>query len=233
MDSLEARIVSHQNRASLLLLLQCLLLLGACAAPGRIGPDSLRSGPSPFETDAPLSEKAPHGTLMIRSVTDRRPGFELGTLDYLGASFESDGLFDVPIDTVLGDAVMDSIVRAGLFQSAAELASAQYLLDIEILHLYSCLERNLLSLIPVVPNIKVNARMTLRLRLTDQDGRPFLTQQIDHRATQRAAGLTATKSLSRNLLRGLLREIMAEWTPSADRAISLFWKQLAPTPLKR
>lgn len=174
----------------------------------------------------PLSPQAPHGLLWLREVKDRRPGIELGRLDYLNASYESDQLFDVPIGTVLGSAILGECTQSGLFREATGLTKADYILDVEILHLYSRLDRNLLSLVPIIPNIRVDARMELRLRLTDLDGRPFLDKRVHQSDKRWVAGLTATESLSRAMLQDLLRQILEEWIPLADQAIPAFWNRI-------
>lgn len=224
----EAKIACPWSRNFILLVLTGLVGVGGCATR-RGGPSTLRVV-KPLQVSRPLSPQAPHGTLWIRTVRDRRPGFELGSLDYISSSYESNGLYDVPLGTLVGDAILDAATSTGLFRGAANLNSARYVLDVEILHLYARLDRNLLSLVPVIPNIEVKARIELRLHLTDLDGRTFLSQRLDRQASRRAAGITATDGFSRDLLRMLLRQILMEWVPAADEAIPQFWQRVGRSP---
>lgn len=213
------------------------LLLPSCASRSGAS-DGLRSHPGASSGDFTQpyrrTGEAPRGSLWIRTIDDRRPGQELGSTNYLNASYQSNQLFDRPLGSLLGDAILAAAADSNVFTEAGGPEDAEYLLSIEILHLYTKLDRNLLSLIPILPNIDVEARMVLRLSLTDQDGRPFLTDTYEERLTTWAAAIGVDRELSRDLLRATLRRILQRWLPAADQAIPMFWKRLGlPMPSER
>ncbi len=181
---------------------------------------------SAYAPPAYRSAHPPWGSVFVRSVADRRPSFELGKENYLNDSWYAESLFAHPVPLTLRRLIERELQGSGVMTIAEDEGSAKYLVDLVIVHFTAHADRDLIGLIPVIPSVAVEGRIDLKLRLTDQDGRPFLEERYQDKEEAMAATVSGIEATgSRVLLRALSR-VMARLVEDIDLAVPRFWKDL-------
>ena len=172
------------------------------------------------------ADHAPWGSVFVRRVEDRRPSYELGRENYLNDSWFSEVAFVRTVPATLKILIERELTAAGVMTTAADAESAKYLVDIVLDHFTAKADRDVLGLIPVIPSIEIEGVIELGLRLTDQDGRPFLDKRYLYRDDTLAATVSGVQSTASELLYTLLTRLLADVVPECDQAIPQFWSEL-------
>lgn len=172
------------------------------------------------------STHAPWGSVFVRSVTDRRPSFELGKENYLNDSWYAESLFTHPVPLTLKRLIERELATSGVMTLAEDEGSAKYLIDLVIVHFTAHADRDLIGLIPVIPTVAVNGLIDVKLRMTDQDGRPFLDVRYQDTEEAMAATVSGIESTGSQVLLKALSRVMARVVKDIDQAVPRFWKEL-------
>ncbi len=168
----------------------------------------------------------PWGSVAVRSVTDRRGSFELGKENYLNDSWYAESLFTHPVPLTLKRLIERELLAGGVMTIAEDDGSAKYLIDLVIVHFTAHADRDLIGLIPVIPSVAVEGRIDLKLRMTDQDGRPFLDVHYQDTEEATAATVSGIEATGSRVLLTALARVMARLVQDVDQAVPRFWKEL-------
>lgn len=205
-----------------------LALLSGCAHKPI---DPAEASAREYRASSYRAEHPPWGSVAVRNISDRRPAHELGETNYLEVSYASDALFKRSVPATLKRLLVRELVRSGGFIPAQDVATADYLIDLEIFHFFARSDRDVIGLIPVIPSIDVDCEIDIQLRLVDQDGRRFIDQRYEERDDGLAATITGVEATSAKLLYGALSTVMDRVVRDADQSIPAFWDELGlPVP---
>lgn len=193
--------------------------------------DPASADPSDYAATTHRADHEPWGSVIVRDITDRRPAYELGERHYLEVSYASEELFERSVPATLKRLIASELVNSRAFTRADDLESADYLVDVEIVHFFARSDRDVIGLIPVIPSIDIDCEIDLRIRLVDQDGRPFIDRRFEKRDDALAATITGVEATSARILYGALAALMDEFVREADSSVPEFWADLGlPVP---
>ena len=198
------------------------ILLGGCAherfdpvrTEGALGGTGYRAGHPPY------------GTLAIRHVADRRPSHEVGSINYLNDSWFADRLFEREVSGIVRDVFLLELDESGAFDAVPDAEHSDYVLDLSIAHFTCHVDRDLVGLIPFVPSIDLEAKVTIHVLLRDQDGRRFLDERYEEVEESTTATVAGVESSASDLLLEALERVLRRAVPDADRAVPAFWSGL-------
>ncbi|MCB9833527.1 MAG: hypothetical protein H6807_13740 [Planctomycetes bacterium] len=162
----------------------------------------------------------------MRHVRDERPGWEYGRFNYLNESYYSEEIFQLPVPATLKRLFYRELQASGAFVAEQDLTRAHYLLDVTIHHYYLKTDRDLLTILPVVPALSTEIRVDLEIRLTDGDGREFLHDRFDSESPESAALLTGLAGSGADRLVAITAAFLESMIRDLDAAVPRFWAEL-------
>ena len=211
-------------------MIRFLAILGLGCLVGCFGSGPRYDAARPVDARVTVAEHkadhAPWGSVAVDEIDDRRPSYELGRENYLNDSWFADQFFERSVPASMRLALERELVRSGAFSRVEAEPEPKYLIKIDLRHFTAKVDRDLIGLIPVIPSIDIEAWIDLRLRLVDQDGRPFLDKRYVFRSGSSTATVSGVEAGAQSALLEQFGLFVAEVVKDCDAAIPAFWQRL-------
>ncbi len=202
-----------------------ILLPAALAACGSVPSEPIGLDHRAFRSSHEAGHE-PWGPLALRHVRDERPGWELGRFNYLNESYFSEELFRLPVPATLKRLLYRELGRSGAFRPEPEVELAHYLLDVTIRHYYLKTDRDLLTILPVIPALSSEIHVDLEIRLSDVDGRLFLEKRYDSQSAEAAALLSGVEGSGAERLVAITAALLDAMIRDLDLSVPSVWAEL-------
>lgn len=172
----------------------------------------------------------PLGAALIRLRADRRPLNEQGASSFLGSSTVPDQDFSVPVlESILRVIARDSR-DAGLFTKASLIDREQpFRVDVVVDHARIGFTEGVSTLIPVLPTSALDAQLTVRLILMDEDGRIYLDRVYEAAEGGLGTAIGNRKASAADLFGATLRTAVDAFLVDARAAYDAWWARYPTT----